>query len=58
MYYVIYQNEAIGPFNGRNEAYSYMAAREIGAENYAVKSDAAMQQAYLHLPIRKPAPPR
>ena len=54
MYFVLYQDYAIGPFTSREKAYSYMAAQEIPAKDYAVKTDTVMQQKYIHLAVRKP----
>ena len=54
MYYILHQKHAIGPFLNREEAYSYMAKREISISEYAVKTDMAMQNSYQHLDIRKP----
>lgn len=54
MYYVLYRDYAIGPFLRREDAYSYMAAKEVAANEYAVKSDAVMQEKYQHITVVKP----
>lgn len=55
MYYIIKKDEeAVGPFRTRDEAYHYADEQNLVLTQYYIATDRTCQQYHQHLPIKMP----